>query len=428
MDAAQLRSLAPALSSFLDAFRGHFVRAASFAHCRSYLTGLLSDLSNKSVEPMALAADTPPRTLQEFLSQFKWDHEGVWSTLRRRVAARPSSAAGTSVGVIDACAHPKRGDKTPGVARQYCGQTGKVDNCVVGQHLLYFDGDAAPAGNPFSCLLASDLLLPKAWSEDRDRCEAAKIPDDVVHLERWRVAIDQVRRATGDGVRFGWITFDAEFGDVPAFWFGLDAMGQRAVGEVRRDFRVWTRRPSCRSFRGEHAPRRVDNLLSHSPVFRAQPWLAVTLREGTRGPVRWEVKSALVRLPRKGEDGGPAAPTEREYWLIAARNPGTGEVKHMLSNAGAGEELLAILRAAFTRWPVEQWFERAKNEAGFGCFEVRTYQSLVRHWLCSTLAMLFLAEQTQRLRGEKPAHHPGADRPRDARPGERAVQAPLAFA
>jgi SRSO17 transposase len=237
-----------------------------------------------------------------------------------------------------------------------------------------------------------------------------------------------VKRATGDGVRFGWITFDAEYGDVPAFWYELDALGQRAVGECRKDFRVWVSKPSCRSFRAEHAARRVDNLLSHSPVFRDQPWRAMMLREGTRGPIRWEVKSAMVRLPRKSEDGGPATPTEREYWLIAAKNPGTGDVKYLLSNAGVGDDVLDILRAAFTRWPVEQWFERAKNEAGFGCFEVRTYQSLIRHWLCSTLAMFFLAEQTQRLRGEKPTDHAGADRSRDQRDGEPALQAPLAFA
>ena len=112
-----------------------------------------------------------------------------------------------------------------------------------------------------------------------------------------------------------------------------------------------------------------------------------------------------------------SVPTDRAYWLIVARQPRSGEIKYFIANAAAGVSLLEMLQAAFARWHIEKWFERAKQQTGFGAFEVRTYQSLIRHWLCSRLAMFFLAEQTCRLRGGKSADHVGAGGPGRQHPG-----------
>ncbi len=113
----------------------------------------------------------------------------------------------------------------------------------------------------------------------------------------------------------------------------------------------------------------------------------------------------LVHAMRKSHE--LSTPTDRLYWLILARQPVTGEIKYFISNASAAVEVEEMLTAAFARWQVEKWFERAKQEAGFGAFEVRTYTSLIRHWLCSAMVMYFLSAQTQRLRGEKSAYHAG---------------------
>ena len=399
MDADQIRSLQPAMAAFAEQFRDCFKRQATYEHFQRYMLGLQTDLDRKSIEPIALAAGVPVRTLQEFLQFFKWDHHRVNARLQQHVMDVHGSDQ--ALGVLDPSAHAKRGPKTPGVQRQWCGETGKTDNCVIGQHLLYTDNNSH---NPFNCVIASDLYLPESWANDPQRCNEAGIPKDVAYRPKWKIGIDLLREAIGNGVRLAWLTFDEEMGSVPAFWFALDGLGQRGVGEVRPNFRAWVKKPVCRSARGEHASRRVDNLVRYSPAFTQQPWKPMTIKHTTRGPQSWQVKASRVHLVEH-DQRGQAVPTDRQYWLIAAWNAYTGEMKYFVSNANAKASWSSMLHAAFSRWQIEKWFERAKQEAGFGAFEVRTYQSLIRHWLCSRLAMLFLAEQTLRLRGEKSAYH-----------------------
>ena len=414
MTADQIRSLQPALAALLGLFRPCFKRATSFAHWERYLVGLMTDLKRKSIEPIALAAGVAVRTLQEFLAFFAWDHKRAEVLLRQLVMDRHGSEH--AIGVIDASAHVKQGDKTPGVKRQWCGERGKKENCVVGQHLLYTDNDPV---NPFTCVVASNLYLPEDWANDRDRCRQAGIPEELGYRPKWQIALDQVQEVIGDGIRFSWLTFDEEYGSVPGFWFGLDRLGQRGIGEVRANFRCWPARPHCRSTQAAHASKRVDNVCRHSPVFTRKKWRAVTIKDTTRGPMVWEIKTARVHLVDASDP--VSQPTDRTYWLILSRNPATGETKYFVSNASANTPLAEMLQVAFARWHVEKWFGRAKQEAGFGAFEVRTYTSLVRHWLSSRMAMYFLAAQTRRLRGEKPEDHAGTGGRRGQRAGHRAL-------
>jgi SRSO17 transposase len=420
MDARQIQSLQPAMAAFAHLFRDCFARQPTFEHFQRYLLGLLTELDRKSIEPIALAAGVAVRTMQEFLQFFKWDHARVNAALQRSIMDH--HASDDAIGVLDPSAHAKRGDKTPGVQRQWCGETGKIDNCVVGQHLLYTDNHPT---NPFTCVIASDLYVPRSWTDDEARRREAKIPDDLVFREKWRIGVDQVKEAMGQGVRLSWLTFDEEMGSVPAFWFALDELGQRAVGEVKPNFYAWVVKPGCRSLRSEHAARRVDNLCRHSPAFTGQPWRKMTIKDNTRGPVIWEIKAAQVHLVCSDDDG-MSIPTDRSYWLIMARHPATGEIKYFISNAAASASVEEMLRAAFARWHIEKWFERAKQSCGLGAFEVRTYQSLIRHWLCSRLAMCFLARQTHRLRGEKSTHHLGTGGPGDTQSGVENMETHMA--
>ena len=404
MNYEQLASFEPALAEFMEKVRHCFKRDKTFGYMQKYMLGLMADLKRKSIEPIALSSGIAVRTLQEFLAFFKWDHQLLDKTLVRQVVERQHNKP--SIGVLDASAHAKQGKHTPGVQRQWCGETGKRDNCVIGQHLLYTDNDQT---NPFTCIVASDLYLPKSWDEDLDRCRRAGIPDEVIYRAKWKIGIEQIERVMAEGLRFDYATFDEEYGKVPEFFFELDRLGQKAIGEVPRNFRVWTKPPACKSHRSEHSSHRVDNIMKHSPAFYSQQWQTMIIKETTRGQCIWNIKTAQVHLVKK-QDGKAycPVPTNRTYWLIVATNAKTGEIKYYVSNAPAKETLKKLLEVAFSRWHVEKWFERGKQECGFGAFEVRTYTSLIRHWLASRLSMFFLAEQTNRLRGEKSTDNIGA--------------------
>ena len=404
MTTDEVRALEPAARGRLELFRDCFKRSQVFDYLISYTLGLMATFDRKSIEPIALWVGEAVRTLQQFLSSFAWDHERIESRMRRMVVDEYGSDG--AIGVIDGSGHAKQGKKTPGVQRQWCGETGKIDNCVVGQHLIYTNNDH---DNPFSACIASDVYLPKTWCEDEARRQEAHIPEDARFRTKWEIAADQVDACVADGVRMHWITCDEEFTSVPDFIYRMDRIGQQLIGEVRPNFRVWTKPPACRSFQGPHASRRVDKICTFSSVFTRQEWTEAHIKDTTRGKCVWEVKKSRVHLVAKDEDDRPC-PTDRKYWLIVARNPATDEVKYFVSNASEKMTIEEMMRVAFARWHVEKWFERAKQLCGFGAFEVRTYQSLIRHWLCSRIAMYLLAAETTLLREKKSGDHVRASR------------------
>jgi hypothetical protein len=257
-------------------------RVTNRVHLQTYVSGQLSDLDRKSVEPIADAAGVPPRTLQEFLSMLKWDEQAARDQVQRMVANRHGHPH--SIGTIDETSYHKQGDKTACVQRQWCGSRGKMDNCAVSVHLGYVAGD-------FHTLLDGELFLPeKTWDHDRARCRAAGIPDDVVDRPKWEIALGQVERALGNGIRFSWLTFDEGYGGKPPFLRGLDRLGQNYVGEIPAGFVGWTRLPEI--LYREHArnkgkghprklprlkvrntpPAEVREILKHSPILRKVPW------------------------------------------------------------------------------------------------------------------------------------------------------------
>lgn len=165
----------------------------------------------------------------------------------------------------------------------------------------------------------------------------------------------------------------------------------------------WPTRPKYHSLQRPFAAKRVDHAAAFSKPFKGQKWQTVQLQRQTLGPQSWQVKAAQVHLQRDGR------PTDRTYWLIVARNLQSGEVKYFLSNAPPHTPLLTLLKVAFSRWGVEHAFRLVKSEIGFGHFEGRSWLGLLRHMILCQLLMLFVAEQTTRLRGEKSAVDDGAD-------------------
>ncbi|WP_020476428.1 IS701 family transposase, partial [Zavarzinella formosa] len=234
MTEQEIAGLGPAFANYLKPFRPCFKQARTAAHFDTYCRGLLSDLDRKSVEPIALAAGTAVRTLQEFLVTAKWDHDRALDMLQRRVA---EELAGTeddgtgTVGVIDETSCRKWGDRTPGVQRQYLGCVGKVDNGIVTVHI-------GAAKGSFRALLSGDLYLPASWADDRPRCRAAGIPDELPFRPKWRIAALQWARLWQNGVRFDWLTFDEGYGASVPFLRLLGLAGQRFAAEIPVNFTV----------------------------------------------------------------------------------------------------------------------------------------------------------------------------------------------
>ena len=403
MDVPQIRKLKPKLGQLLQRFDDCFPRKDTRAHLPVYVSGQLSDIPEKSVEPIALNAGVPVRTLQEFLSQHSWDHDGVRDRLQEIV--RDEHAGSHSVGIFDETSDVKKGDKTPGVQRQWCGTAGKKENCIVTVHLAY-------ARDGFHCLLDGELYLPESWSDDRDRCREAGIPDEMVYRPKWKIALELYDRAVGNGLHFDWTTFDEGYGSKPEFLRELSGRHQKFVGEVPRNFMGWIKAPRVvtrpyhkhRRGRGRKTPRlasgspaarRVDAMLAQDG-FRNQPWVRWRIKDGHKGPMVWEVKH--LRFYSVTADGLPGAPLH----LIVARdvlNP--HELKFFVSNAPAETALQTMLLVAFSRWRVERCFEDQKSEIGLDQYEGRRYQGLKRHLILSCVSYLFLSRMRQEFGGGK---------------------------
>ena len=401
MTEQQLDEMGPAMAAFLEPLSTCFGSARTFGHFGAYFRGALSDLPRKTAEPIALQAAIPVRTLQEFLRDHVWDFRQTRDLLQPRVASRLTQAQDDelgTIGLLDETSVVKKGDKTPGVQRQYLGCLGKVENGIVLVHLGVCRGR-------FESLLDADLFLPESWSNDRPRCREAGIPDDVVHRPKWAIALEQLDRAEKNDQELDWLTFDEGYGQAPAFLFSLDEREQLFIGEVPRTFRCLAATKSGRLPPEGTKSRTAEDAARNSSAFRSQPWQIVRLSRETMQDQVWRVKAEQVRLS-SGEGF-----TDKTYWLIGASNDETGEEKFFLSNAPADASLETLVRVAFRRWNVEHLFRVCKTELGFAHFEGRNYEGLLRHLTICLTAMVFAAEQTERLRGEKSRDNDGAGVP-----------------
>jgi SRSO17 transposase len=407
MDAHEFRRLEVDFTAFLDRFGDCFSRKDTRSHLGVYVRGQLSDLPEKSVEPIALEAGVAPRTLQEFLSQHRWGEDLLRDRVQHIVAT--DHAGPHSIGIVDETSDVKKGDKTPGVQKQWSGRLGKTENCIVTVHLGYACGE-------FHCLLDGELYLPESWDADRDRCREAGIPDSLVYRPKWQIALELYDRAVANGPRFKWLTFDEGYGSKPEFLRELSSRGQMYVGEVPRSFAAWLDPPRVvtRRYRrnGKGRGRKIPRLASGSPPIRRvdellndkqlvdQPWKRFHVKDGEKGPVVWECKHCMITI--KDAQGLPG----QKLHLLVARNVLEPEdLKFFVSNGPVETRLETLLLVAFSRWRVERCFEDHKSEIGLDQYEGRRYLGLKRHLIISTVSYLFLARVRQDWAKKKSGDH-----------------------
>lgn len=373
MDAATLRMAETELSEYLKSFADCFPYSPTRKHLGVYVRGQLGTLERKSIEPIALEARIPPRTLQQFVASHRWDEGTMRSRVRTIVATKHRDA--NAIVVVDETSFAKKGCKTVGVKRQWCGCNGKIDNCVQTVHLTY-------VAQEFATIVDSDIYLPEDWAADEARRKEAGVPEDVVFRTKLEIALDLLDRAEADGIKPRWVTADEFYGRASEFRDGLERRTLLYVLEVPKSTYGWTRAAFAKG--KEH--RRVDQLYRRG----GPTWITYHIKETTKGPLVWNVRAARFVFH---------AGTDRsEKWLLIAENPLTEETKYFVSNATAETPIETILTVAFTRWRIERNFEDSKQDIGLNHFEVRAYTALQRHMALSMVSLLFLVELRAKLK------------------------------
>ena len=245
MTLKQIAALGRKLTVFLALFADCFGRKEPRELLRLYVRGQFSDLKHKNAEAIALKFGEAPRTLQRFLESIKWDEEKLVDYTQKLVATQHAHSA--AIGIIDESGVPKSGEHTAGVDRQWCGNLGKVDNCVVGVHLVY----AAPG---FQCLLGSRVYLPEEWANDAERRKQNYIPEEVQFRTKPQIALEQIDRALGNGIAVAAWTCDEFYGRSSEFLDGLEQRKQIFVAEVPVSFHGWVAQAARPSPRAEIRP------------------------------------------------------------------------------------------------------------------------------------------------------------------------------
>lgn len=397
MQYKELSQCRPAFEQFCERYKGLFRHGQQRPHFRSYLLGLLSSLERKSIEPIALEQEIDVRTLQHFIGASSWD-DGLM-LVEHRQHVRETLGSSNGIFILDPTAFPKRGEHSVGVARQWCGQLGKQENCQVAVNLTY----ASQGGHTF---LDRRLYLPDSWASDWQRRRACGVPDDVVFRTSWQLAYEMIRIAKSEGMPHAWITGDEEFGKVPLLHDWLSQDKERYIFEVPLKTRVWVTLPQSRRRGPKSLLARLRQISPGRPrlmrpdaIVQALPgrvWTTVEVRQASKGPIRVSALAIRVRFYRGLKKARP------EGWLLITDTLDQRRQRKVFqSNAGPDCSLASLLSAAYARWPIEQDHGQGKNETGLGDYETRTWLGWHHHTALSFLAHHFLVIQRNRLGGKK---------------------------
>ena len=387
---------------FCDGFAKHFRLLTRDVSCQSqqYLCGLMQ-ARRKNMERMAeVVPDSDEQVLQHFLSNSNWDARAVVDQVARQADALLGGTADSAL-LIDESGITKKGKKSVGVARQWNGRLGKVDNCQVGVY-------AALSRGRFSTLIDERLYLPREWVEDKARCAAAKIPPAARTLKsKPELALEMVRHSRRLGVRFGWVGADGAYGSDPAFLRALEADGETFMVDVHKDQHIYLEDPkpvipAQSSSRGRKPKRRVAQC---EPVRvdrwveeqRDSAWQRLVLRDSTKGKLQVEVLHRRVWLWDRKEAQA------REWHLMVRREvKAREEIKYGLSNAPAETPVHRLAQMQGQRYWIERSFQDGKSQAGLDHYQVRGWKAWHHHMALVMMAMLFMLQE----RIEQHEEHP----------------------
>jgi len=367
-------------------------RKESFA---LYACGLFGDSERKSIEPIAARVCGKPERcravhdkLLHFIGVSPWSDRDIRRFAADYALLELAKREPIEDWIIDDTGFPKQGTKSPGVQRQYSGTLGKTGNCQLAVSVTV-------ATRTMHLPIDMDLYLPESWAEDRKRCRAAHIPDEVEYRAKWRIALDLIERNVNAGVPIGLLLGDSAYGDVGEFRDGIRALGFEYALDVKKHTRVVI---VCDDG-SESDPLSLETAAA---VIGERSYRKLTWREGSRRSMSAAFATLRVRVVTNKDTRG------EEHWLVIEKPKRRKPVEHYvlttLPKTAARKE---IVRRIKQRWRIERTYEDLKGELGLDHFEGRTYNGWQHHVSCVLACYAFLVAERAR------AFPPSAGRPRE---------------
>ena len=400
---AQIRSLLERLHTFWKRFASLFQRREQREWGLKYLQGRLMDGEKRYTQPLARRlGEKNVRAMQNFIGASPWDDQALLEEHQRAVQETLGEPEGLVI--MDGTGIPRKGSESAGVARQYCNETGKVDNCQVGVFLAY-------ASSKGYTLLDRRLYLPEEWfsppyARHRQRCG---IPDTLSFRTHQELAWEMLAGVHQRGdVPFRWVLGDEEFGRDTALLDRVAGLGYWYFMEVPVDTRVWLERPQTKvpEWKGRGCKPCRERLVAEAPAPKtvaevgaqlpAEAWQRYTLHEGSKGPLVADVACVRVVAVRDGLPGP-------QVWLVIRRDVLSGETKYFLSNAPQETPVAQLAWLSAARWPVEQSIEDCKDELKMNQYAMRSWRGWYHHMTLMMIAHLFLVSVQQALKENAPA-------------------------
>jgi SRSO17 transposase len=386
-----LKDLLPRLETFVAPFVATLGETEQRKHATEYISGLLSNLERKTGESIAYLHDQERQGIQKFIGYVPWDHQPLLAMLTDQVGEQLGEPDG--VLVFDPSGFPKKGTKSVGVARQWCGRLGKVDNCQVGVYMAYVSRKG-------HALVNTRLYLPEEWAKDRDRrCEAG-VPITIKFHTRHELALEMLEEC-GARLPHAWVAGDDEMGRPTSFRRELGTRGQRYLLAVPSNtlIRDTDATPPEYSGRGRHPKSPFTRVDRWCAALLESAWTKIDVRDGEKGPLVLEV--VKCRVQARTETGG-TGPDELLFLTRDRQADNTYKLDYYLSNAAPGTPLKELAWVAKAEHRIEECLKLAKGEAGLGDYQVRTWRSWHHHQTLSLLAAWFLNQETRRGKNRDP--------------------------
>jgi SRSO17 transposase len=384
-----MRGLLTRLEAFVEPFAATLTEAEQRRHAAEYMTGLLSKLRRKTGEAIAYLHDQERQGPQKFVGHVPWDHRPLLAMLARQVGSDIGEP--DAVLVFDPSAFARKGTKSVGVARQWCGRLGKVENCQVGAFMAY----TSRTGH---AIVNVRLYLPKEWAKDRPRRKEAGVPRAVRFRTRQQLALEMLDECGGD-LPHAWVAGDDEMGRPSGFRRDLRGRGERYLlgvpsNTLIRDLDVPPPDYAGRGRRPKTPFARLDRWRSG---VSEEGWVAIEVRDGEKGPL---VIEAIKRRVQTRTATGGTGPEELLFVTRERQSGKTYKFDYHLSNAARETSLEELARVAKAAHRIEECLERAKGEAGLADYQVRNWIAWHHHQALSLLAAWFLNREMRR--GKKP--------------------------